>query len=127
MDENGIPDYWRGDVSGLYALENGGEAIKLIELSVAGADHRPITDIARYTIRGPKTGFWFRAIRFADEKVPDPGRFAFCCFPEAYGPGIRSHYIISQDNVVFKKDLGHGKGIDVYPADPPKEGWETLQ
>jgi len=48
------------------------------------------------------------------------------CFPAAYGPGIRSHYVISQDGVVYKKDLGHGKGIDVYPADPLKEGWERV-
>lgn len=77
--------------------------------------------------RGPVKGkFWVRTIRFHDEDKSDPNRFAACCFPAAYGPGIRSHYITSQDGVIYKKDLGHGKGIDLYPADPIKEGWEVV-
>jgi hypothetical protein len=35
-------------------------------------------------------------------------------------------FIVSEGNIVFKKDLGHGNGVDVFPADPVKEGWRRL-
>lgn len=78
-------------------------------------------------VLGPVHGkFWVRAIRFPGEEKPEPNRFAACCFPAVYGPGIRSHYLINQNGEVYMKDLGHGKGIDVYPVDPVKEGWELV-
>ena len=126
-DGNGEHDYWRLDVAGLYRLagENG-EALHLIEESLAAADDRAETDLEATVDRESHAGFWFRAIRHAGETAPDPRRFAACCFPETYGPGIRGTYIISEAHVVYKKDLGHGRGIDFFPADPPKEGWEKL-
>ena len=76
---------------------------------------------------GPLKGkYWVRTIRFADEVEPDPNRFAACCFPAVYEQGIRSHYVVNQEGAVYKKDLGHGNGIDVFPADPLKEGWERV-
>lgn len=79
------------------------------------------------SVCGPFKGlFWVRAIRLPGEKEPDRSRFAVCCFPSAYGPGIRSHYVVCQDGVVYRKDLGHGNGIDLYPADPIKEGWARV-
>ena len=43
-DGNGRQDFWRDDIAGLYTIVPVGsqEAIKLIELSVAGADEAPI-------------------------------------------------------------------------------------
>ena len=57
-DWNHVNDYWRSDLAGLYAAEPQGHALKLIELSVAGADDRPTTNIGKYAIKSPKAGFW---------------------------------------------------------------------
>ncbi len=41
-DGDGVTQFWRADIAGLYALAPGGApAIRLIELSVAAADDRP--------------------------------------------------------------------------------------
>ena len=114
LDQNGALDYWRKDIAELCRYYE-------THLAYAQAEDRPVT--ARSSREQP---FLVRAMRFQDEKEPDPRRFAACCFPARYGPGIRSHYIISHERVVYKKDLGHGNGIEVYPADPVKEGWEKL-
>ena len=116
-------NYWRKDIAGLHpSLKNSGNLPDPIVL----ADDRPVSDLYSHkdSMRAPYEGkFWVRAIRLPDEKEPNPNRFAACCFPAEYGPGIRSHYVINQNGVVFRKDLGHGKGIDVYPLDPIKDGW----
>ena len=67
-DGNGVHDYWRGDVAGLFALtpKGNGEPIKLIELGVAAADDRATPDIDRYCLRSPKAGYWYRALHFLD-------------------------------------------------------------
>ena len=118
--------YWRKDIAGLYiSLKDSKGAPDRILF----ADDRALTELPpeQSRVRGPVEGrFWVRSIRFPAEDKADPNRFAACCFPAAYGPGIRSHYVINQDGGVYRKDLGHAKGIDVYPADPVKEGWELL-
>ena len=70
QDNDGVNQFWRSDVSGLYTVApTGSPAIKLIELSVACADDRPKTDILKYSILAPKAGYWYRAIRHADEDL----------------------------------------------------------
>ena len=125
-DGNGATDYWRKDIAGLHlSLKSPGNFPDPIIL--ADDRHSTVLYYSEKSVRGPVQGlFWVRAIRLPDEKEPDPDRFAACCFPAAYGPGIRSHYVINQEGVVYKKDLGHAKGIDTYPVDPPKEGWEKV-
>lgn len=127
-DGNGATDYWRKDVAGLHLhVKVSGNSPSFDSMVLA--DDRARTDLGSRvkSARGPlMQKFWLRAIRLPGEKEPDPGRFALCCFPSAYGPGIRSHYVICQDGVVYRKDLGHGNGIDVYPADPLKEGWAKV-
>lgn len=124
-DCNRIADYWRADVAGLYAFKpTGGEMIKLIEISLAGADDRAVTDVTSHAVRSPKAGFWYRATRLPGEASPDPDRFAAACHPVALEKGRWGTYVIREDNVVHKKMLGHANGIDVHPADPVKEGWE---
>ncbi|GEM_PF-1229793 len=80
-DCNRVQDFWTGDVAGLYCIDNtstGAEKpsmIKLIELSVALADHAPISGL---TIQGennysksvetlgkraPKAGYWYLAMK----------------------------------------------------------------
>ncbi len=129
-DRNGKEDFWRADVAGLYTTvpKGGGEpdAIKLIELSIAAADDRPVTDIAKYFRRGPKAGYWFRAIRHADELIPDPKRFAFCAFPDAPSAG-RWTYIIDEENRVYKADLGRVRGLEVFPDEKElRRDWGLL-
>ena len=77
VDGNGVKDYWRADIAGLYVVKEA----KLIELSVAGADEKPTTPIDKFTVRAPKSGYWFRCLRFADEKELDPARWAACAIP----------------------------------------------
>lgn len=135
-DEDGAHQFWRGDVAGLYALVPKGKSaqelsasIRLIELSVAGADDRPVTDITRYTVRSPKAGYLFRALRHADEdpKSLAPDRFAAATFPAAYSKDSRFTYILDERNTIFKADLGHGRGIDVYPTvEELKMNWSKL-
>jgi len=110
LDRNGRLDCWRGDLPRLLTLAEG----TLPYARVEGAE-------------GLKEPFQVRALRFSDEARPDPGRFAACCFPAVYAPGIRSHYIIREDGVVWKKDLGHADGIRVYPDDPAAEGWKKVE
>jgi hypothetical protein len=126
-DANGVKDFWRQDIAGLHRSlkEQADFPHKITE-----GDDRPTTalfDHAKFPPKPVDGRFWVRAIRFANETNLDRQRFAACCFPAAYGPGIRSHYIIREDGIVYRKDLGHGKGIDVYPADPLKEGWEAVR
>lgn len=85
QDENKLQDFWRGDVSGLYSVLPAGstEMIKLIELSVAGADDRPLGNKSigdagpgqvaqdQFAIFAPKAGYMSRALRHADE---DPAK-----------------------------------------------------
>jgi hypothetical protein len=127
-DWNHENDYWRADVAGLYAFEVQGYALKLIELSVASADDRPTTNIAAFAEKSPKAGFWYRALPHAGESPRGPDRFAACTFPVSLEAGRWGTYVISEDNVIRKRKLGHARGIEAYPA--PNElkntEWELL-
>lgn len=129
-DRNGKLDFWRADVAGLYTtVPKGGaetDAIKLIEISIAAADNRPVSDIAKYLRRGPKSGYWYRAIRHMDELALSPKRFAFCAFPDTHGKSGKWTLIIDEENTIYKTDLGRPGGIELYPLDPLKEGWQKM-
>ena len=128
-DWNHVNDFWRSDIAGLYAVESQGDAIKLIELSVAGADDRPTTSIEKHAVKSPKAGFWYRALPHADEKTSrGPDRFAACTFPESLAAGRWGTYVVSEDNTVRKRMLGHARGLEVYPTEGQLKGdrWETL-
>jgi len=122
-DGNGKPDFWRGDVAGLYRIKSS----KLIEISVAAADDRPTEPIETLTPRAPKSGYWFRAIRHAGETAPDPARFAFCAFPARYPTTGRWTFILDEGNTVFRRDLGRPGGIEVFPDDEElRREWSKL-
>ncbi len=127
-DANGVPDFWRGDVAGLYGLrpKGGGEMLHLIEISTAGADDRPVTDPTAYTNRAPKGGYWFRAIRHADEREPSPDRYAFVAFPARYGYRLRWTYVVDERQAIYRKKIRQPGLIEVMPADPVAEGWTPL-
>jgi hypothetical protein len=103
-------------------------AIKLIELSVAAADDRPSTSMERYAAQSPKAAFWYRALPHADEVQRGPDRFAACCFPERLREGQLGTYLVSEDNVVRRKLLGHARGIDAHPTKEQlkTQDWEVL-
>ncbi len=123
----GIRGYWRGDVAGLHTLPGkDGRPIALIEIRGALADDRPLAGLPSLGERRPCGGAWFRAIRHEGEEDPDPDRFALCQFPAEYPHHGRMTFIVDEGNTIFKKDLGHGRGVEVYPADPAREGWTPL-
>ena len=105
-DGNGTPDYWRADIAGLYAVKpaRADDAIKLIEISVAGADAAAVEDITLYTRKAPKAGYWYKALRHADEDPakPDPNRFAACAYPDSPAAG-KWAFIVSEDNTVYRR------------------------
>jgi len=127
-DWNHVNDFWRGDIAGLYALKSladpEGPPIKLIELSVAAADDHPKTGIDAYAVRSPKAGYWYRALLHADEKEPDPQRFAACSFPANPYAG-RWMFIVCEDNTIYRKEY-RGEVPAVYPKDPVADGWTKL-
>lgn len=126
-DGNRIQDFWRGDIQGLYSLKPEGAAdmIKLIEVSVAGADAKP-SKAPDFTVPSPKAGYWFRAMRFKDEGAElDPQRWAALAYPDNPGSGVWM-FAISHDGTMFQKLRGEGPLPDVYPDDPLKEGWRKL-
>lgn len=130
-DGNGVNDFWRKDVAGLYVLrpEGSREMIKLIEISVALADDRIPDEALLLGPRTPKGGYWFRAIRHADEKdaIDANARFAFCCFPADYPKSGRNTYVVDEGNTIFKRDLGRPGGIEVFPTDEElKAQWAKL-
>ena len=132
-DGNGVAEFWRKDIAGLYTLVHKADRgpdplpIALIELSVAGADDRPITDIGTYTTLGAKAGYWYRALRFENEDSDDldPNQFAACAYPDRRSAG-RKTFSISHWNTVYSKDLSSRCGLLVYPANPVKAGWQKL-
>ena len=128
-DGDGVQQFWRADVSGLYTIAPGsGDAIKLIELSVASADARPTTDILKYAVQAPKAGYWFRAIRHADEdpKALDPQRFAFCAFPDAPSAG-KYIFIIDENNTIFRSLAAGRRGVEVFPTgEELRTSWTKL-
>ncbi len=118
-DGDKIENFWRGDVAGLYALRplNGDDPIRLIEISVAAADDRPLWDNSRLFRPAPLKGYSFRTLRQADEKGIDPNRFAFCAFPIDYPKSGRKTFVVNEGNTIFMRDLGRPGGIEVFPAD----------
>ena len=118
-DGDGVNQFWRADVAGLYALApGGGPAIKLILLSVAAADARPLITLPTFVPRRTSSGYWIRAIRHADEnpKALNPNRFAFCAFPQRPSAGKRI-LIIDENNSIFSCVVESPGGIEVFPTD----------
>ncbi|HLG41747.1 MAG TPA: DUF2950 family protein [Planctomycetota bacterium] len=150
-DQNGAADYWVADVSGAYRITAGGQQIRMCEVSMAMADAAPlpagVTKFARDEDKvdlgaslcdkpTPKAGYYFKAIPKyrdgADERAYDPGngrnpdRFALCAFPAEHGRTGRLTFMMSEEYTMWKKDTG-GKAVDVWPADPAKDGWTKME
>ena len=126
-DGNGVQDFHRKDVAGLYGMAGAdGQPIALIEISAARADDRPLHDLSTTGPLKPLRGYWYRAIRHAGEERPDPNRFTFCSFPEDYPRHGRRTFIVDENCKVWWKDLARPGGVETFPADPAKEGWTKI-
>ena len=112
--------------------------IKLIEISIAGADAAPLAggaaggecgDIFRYTNRSPKSGCWFIAMTHDSSTDPPSAyrrktggslnmgpvhhlsKFGFCAYPAEYGPSNKWTYIINEKITMYQKDT---RGLPVW-------------
>lgn len=115
--------YWRGDVAGLYGYSPNGVPLALIETSQAEADDSSAGGYPVLREKKPKSGYWFRALKFGDETTSDSSRYAVCAFPDSRAVN-RWTFIVDHRNVIYRKDLGAVRGIRVFPSDPTAEGWE---
>ena len=158
-DGNKISDFWTADVAGLYTMTNAAIAgnkdapLKLIELSIAGADAAPIKagtaggengDIETFTNLSPKAGYHYRAMKQDNSTTPptpyqaDTGgaptmgkvhnysRFGFCAYPDEYGVTGTTTFIINEGNTMFKADT-QGEPVMEWPSDGDlKAEWSKM-
>jgi hypothetical protein len=79
--------------------------------------------------RKAKAGFWYKAIRHKDERDIDPRRFAFCAYPA--GGEHRFLYVISEENILYRKRITDGSGnisLDVFPSKSELHAsWERIE
>jgi len=118
-DCDGLNQFWRGDVAGLYTVSPpGGLPIRLIDSDVAAADDRPLATTALPSLWKSFHGYRFRAIRHLDEdpNQPDPQRFAFCAYPARPGAG-KHMFVINENNSVFRCVAEDLNGTDHFPTD----------
>ncbi len=128
-DGDGVNQFWRADIAGLYALTpGGGPAIRLIERRLAMADAHPRYEIGAEGERAPLKGYWFRSIPGADEKTVDAAsRFAAVAYPADYPKSGKYTFIVNENNTIFRADLGHGGGVDAFPTDEElRAKWSKL-
>jgi prepilin-type N-terminal cleavage/methylation domain-containing protein len=132
-DGNHVLDFWTRDVSGLYGMCPIGstEPIKLIELSVCGADANPLGTAATpaaaeemaassFTLVTPKASYWYLSLINDELGIPyrmtttnglspldavdwfHTTKFGFLAFPESYTSG-RSMFYVNEGNTLFKR------------------------
>jgi type II secretory pathway pseudopilin PulG len=133
-DGNHVNDFWTGDVAGLYCISPDSaqpgprDAIKLIELSTAGADSDPLNapatpygvSIREFTRSGPKARYWFWALRQDASETPpawyrqetegkpsagryyNTSRFGFLSYPDTPSAG-KSAFIINEGYTMFRR------------------------
>ena len=131
-DGNRIPDFWTGDISGLYGMTslvvpgNTDELVKLIDISIAGADTNPLPggsaggelrDVANIIQITTKAGYWYGVLdqnlqEGLDYQVDTWGntpmgevhnlqRFGAIVFPDERQKSGRTAAIISEIGTIF--------------------------
>ena len=132
-DGNSIKDYWTRDVSGLYTVcpIGSSDPVRLIELSICGADANPLGAAANpapashvtnayFTRPSPKASYWFLALTNDQDGSPYAStsngappfdqpwfnltRYAFMAFPDSTSGG-RQIFLVNEDHVVLKRQL----------------------
>jgi hypothetical protein len=138
-DWNRVNDFWTGDVKGLYTLTSSqmpgakpgdtfDPSIKLIEISVAGADVDPALvsaggenlGLEHFTVPSPKAGYWYAALTRDLSESPaeavyrtDTGgtppmgkchsfsKFGFVTFPDTVKAG-KAAYMVNEGNIIYQ-------------------------
>jgi prepilin-type N-terminal cleavage/methylation domain-containing protein len=139
-DGNRIADFWTFNIAGLYTLTSGAilgttgdDPIKLIELSMAGAEAQTLTAAAgeysainTFCVQGVKAGHWFQSLRSdLSDAVPEsyltdtngappPGvganlthhaqKFGFMAWPDSLAVGAFA-LIINENHTVYRRAL----------------------
>jgi hypothetical protein len=145
-DENGINDFWVGDVAGLYFLKDKqAEPLKLLEISVAQADGDPRPPAGKPSYDGAapfssKANYVFRVLRYYEDESGqrilynegsgrNASKFGFITHPFQYSSHSSNQWtlIVSEGNTIFRKNLkDKGVTIDTFPRDPLAAGWERM-
>lgn len=140
-DGNAVPDFWTGDVSGLYrAARPDGQPAAMLEGEIAQADRAPLgpTQGARPRLTEPLPvkpwrGYWLRALRnFATDGPDDDTNawenvrsFGFAAFPAEPGVSGKRMFLVGEDGVVWAKV---GAEPAEWPAKGPEaEGWTKVE
>jgi hypothetical protein len=128
-DGNGMDDFWRKDIAGLYATPGADrKPIALIPLSLALADESPARDWSGLGARAPVEGYWLRAIPHEDEAPakPDPQRFAYVMYPADVPNPPKYTFIVDENNTIYRTVLPRGMKVTVFPSDLGGGLWSKL-
>lgn len=153
-DGNKVNDFWTADVKGLYTMTNaavpgkgGGTTdppIRLIELTVAGADSDGVTapaggecmDVTQFGVNAAKAGYWYAAMSVdsslgatpeatykadtggtpAMGTVHNMSKYGFVAFPDSQTFG-RFVYIVNEANTIYRSAMS--TGVRLGGATPP--------
>jgi hypothetical protein len=146
IDGNGEPDYWTGDVAGLYRITVPGDTdpIALIDPTLAGADAAPLASAPEGMTYDPtfrpsgrsRAGHFYRIMKRYEEAGEfhpydtgtgrHPDRFGICGYPERYNSSGRLVFVLTEDGVLWRKDLGPDRWAEDHPADPNANQWRIV-
>jgi hypothetical protein len=128
--DSSVPhNFVRRDIATLYfAPMKEGHQAKCIERCIADAD---VTSTWRTPSQQavPLDGYLYAATQYVHEQQPDAHRFAICCWPVVYDTNhalSTFSFLITEERLIYVKDLGPLTGPVRCPEDPKSEGWVTL-
>jgi hypothetical protein len=145
-DGNGVPDFWTGDVSGLFrAAQPSGEACGILDPGIASADRAPLPPGAGARPRLTAAleakawkGYWVRAVKSFAKDGPDEDTnawenlegFGFVAYPVKAGESGNRVFLVGRDGTVWAKDASAAgpEGPAEWPARGPEaEGWKKAE
>jgi hypothetical protein len=133
--ENGLQDFWTGDVAGLYSTIAGAGPMKLIDRALAEADARPLKGLVPKPI--PYHGYYFLALDVDESETPPESyrqdtdkksgkvhhlsKFGFCAYPAGPDTG-HEVWIINEGNTAFlRRDIASPPRS--WPSDEELRSW----
>ena len=145
-DGNGVPDFWTGDLSGLYrAAQPNGDPCAFLDPGIAAADKAPLPPGSgtrpRLTVELPAkawSGYWLRTLKGLAVDGPDEDAnawenlrgFAFIAYPVKAGESGQRVFLMREDGIVWAKDASAAgsEGPAEWPARGPEaEGWKKAK
>ncbi len=119
MDENGVKDYWTGDIAGLYRLQMARRGRpEIMGPDVANADSASGDGSPAI----PRDGYLLRTVPGVNSLV----EFAATAFPHVRGEDGFLTFYVDERGVVWKRDIG-GAPADHRMEDPAAEGWSRVE